>query len=441
MTLRAVTRFHAGFGGGRRSRQRGLSLIEVAILLAVVGLILGASIVPWSSLWRDDAYREERKNIAIVQDAVLGYAASHKTVNSTVLVSLTATGGDRQFVLPAGRPYLPCPDVDGDGIEDREGFNTLGVANAPVVLTINTTQNDLLHNGNCATGRGSLPWKTLGVPSADHWGNRYTYQVDDIFSNALVGFDKNSVIDSFDIRLPVTVNAEGRFFYQRRVSTQVNEIVRRHPVSNRLVTLEYGNSRNPIIVCGGGVSAALCHRAALSSLFLEAGGVASPQLVSVGAPRRPYAAGDVTEGVPYVVVSHGSNGRGAVNDGSMRNNGNRRFGLICNAPVSGDNSTSAGAAAMAPEIQHEVVNFPQIGGIAPGGFRFCNTPVFLTPPAQSGSATMTLSISDGYFSSQPRAGNNGYDDIVVWTSKQELIKVLERNGEIPIANFPVLREY
>ena len=449
MKTRISGHVYAGIACGRRTQQQGLSLIEVAILLVIVGLILGASIVPWSSLWRDDTYKEERKNIALAQDAVLGYAASHKTVNSTVVVSLTAAGGARQFVLPADRPYLPCPDVDGDGIEDREGFDSLGVAfNAPL-LTINAMQNDLLRSGNCLTGRGLLPWRTLGLPPTDYWGNRYTYQVDDVFSNALVGFDKNSEIDSFDIRLPVTVSAEGRIFYQKRGSGQLtlNQIIHEPNLGGgSATTLNYGNARRPIVVCSGGASLAMCQRGVASpSLVLEAGYLAAPQLISVGAPRRRYDTGDVVEGVPYVIVSHGANGRGAVNDGTMRQyRASGRLGLICNAPVHGSADSSASPVMIDAEIRHEVVNFPQVEQTAPDGFRYCNPPAFVTAASGGGGgggSAVTVGITDGYFVSQPRDGIANYDDIVVWTSKQELVKILEKNGEIPTTNFPVLREY
>jgi hypothetical protein len=61
--------------------------------------------------------------------------------------------------------YLPCPDTDGDGIE-----------NAP-----NRTVATALA---CTSVEGFLPWVTLGVPQTDAWGIRFRYRIKDEFSRA-----------------------------------------------------------------------------------------------------------------------------------------------------------------------------------------------------------------------------------------------------------------
>ena len=55
--------------------------------------------------------------------------------------------------------YLPCPDTDGDGLEN--GTVTPGTGTCPA-----------------ATGDGWLPWQTLGLNIVgDVWGNRFKYHV------------------------------------------------------------------------------------------------------------------------------------------------------------------------------------------------------------------------------------------------------------------------
>ena len=79
--------------------------------------------------------RETEAALGQALEALLGYAASH---------------GNR----------LPCPDVDGDGIEDRPGPPA-----AP-----------------CRGTEGELPRATLGIPGTDGWGRRLRYRGNDAFT-------------------------------------------------------------------------------------------------------------------------------------------------------------------------------------------------------------------------------------------------------------------
>ena len=116
----------------------GLSLIEVAIALAVSALLLGGLMVPLAA--QLDRYRLRETEAALGQalEALLGYAAAH---------------GNR----------LPCPDIDGDGTEDQPG-----PATSP-----------------CRGIEGELPRATLGVPGRDGWGRPLRYRGND----ALTGPD------------------------------------------------------------------------------------------------------------------------------------------------------------------------------------------------------------------------------------------------------------
>ena len=113
----------------------GLSLIEVAIALAVSALLLGGLMVPLAA--QIDRFRLRETEAALHQalEALFGYAAAH---------------GNR----------LPCPDIDGDGAEDLPGS-----AAAP-----------------CRGIEGELPRATLGVPGRDGWGRTLRYRGNDAFT-------------------------------------------------------------------------------------------------------------------------------------------------------------------------------------------------------------------------------------------------------------------
>ena len=110
----------------------GLSLIEVAIALAVSALLLGGLMVPLAA--QIDRYRLRETEAALGQalEALLGYAAAHDN-------------------------RLPCPDIDGDGTEDRPG-----TAASP-----------------CRGVEGELPRATLGIPGRDGWGRPLRYRGND----------------------------------------------------------------------------------------------------------------------------------------------------------------------------------------------------------------------------------------------------------------------
>lgn len=122
----------------------GFTLIEIAIVLVIVGLLLAAFLTPLRAQIELRNISETRNNLSEIKDALIGYALSH-----------SATGD--------GRPFLPCPDTDNDGAENRVG-------NA------------------CVQPEGGLPFSDLGLNVTDSWNNRFIYRVTPAFSNSLNGF-------------------------------------------------------------------------------------------------------------------------------------------------------------------------------------------------------------------------------------------------------------
>jgi prepilin-type N-terminal cleavage/methylation domain-containing protein len=123
---------------------KGFTLAELAIVLVIVALLVGGMLVPLSAQRDLQDIRETQRQLSDITEALLGYAASHAATVD-------------------GRPYLPCPDIDGDGIEDRTG-------------------------NECAAQEGRLPWSDLGVGREDAWGNRFRYRVAKKYANSGNGF-------------------------------------------------------------------------------------------------------------------------------------------------------------------------------------------------------------------------------------------------------------
>ena len=103
-----------------RKRQRGFTLVEIAIAIGVVGLLLAASAWTARALEERRQIEREMQRLETVRDAIVGYAIRNRTRERVLkVVPWFGPGGEWEFRLPAGRPYLPCPDFDGDGYEDR----------------------------------------------------------------------------------------------------------------------------------------------------------------------------------------------------------------------------------------------------------------------------------------------------------------------------------
>lgn len=176
-------------------RSTGFSLIEMAVVLLIVTLLLGSLLVPFATQVEERRKSQTRKVLEDIQEALIGYAASHRA---------TVTG----------LPYLPCPDVDDDGLEDRDAA------------------------GRCQKQSGLLPWATLAMASADAWGNRFHYAVDAAFSSSQTGFDANA---SGTLKVCEQAKPNGAPDCARKVAVNVPAVV-----------LSYGpNGRGAVNANGG----------------------------------------------------------------------------------------------------------------------------------------------------------------------------------------------
>ncbi|MGI9298488.1 MAG: type II secretion system protein [Gammaproteobacteria bacterium] len=410
------------------AHRRGFSLIEIAIILVVVGLLSAAVLIPSFTLREDEIYENEARRMEGIRGAIFGYAARHRTGEGAAVNVADADGLNvRPFVLPSERPFLPCPDITGDGYEDRAtdatGFSAFAVTLATFTLTVSTPAagavvgSAVRDSFRCESPRGVLPWRTLGVPPADYWGNLYTYYVDDVFADALTGFNQNTAADIYDPRAVIVADTEIDPATGNPVLTGEN--------------LYQARDFPPLVICDGTDTCAPAPAPAVP-LTLAAGqqaGVAFTVLL------REFDETDVVEGVPFAVVSHGENGFGAANyETNFAERTAAADGLICTWPIGG--AAFPGAVAALTVATPEAFNFPIVEN-APAG-------AMCTDATVEGTAT-----SDGFMISRQRvsggADNIGsFDDIVLWVSRDELLDAMRSGGVLGAGtapDFPALRPY
>jgi prepilin-type N-terminal cleavage/methylation domain-containing protein len=122
----------------------GFTLVEMAIVLVIVGLLVSAFLAPLGAQRDLKDYSDTRATLALIQEALYGYALSHPALD--------------------GKPHLPCPDTDGDNAENRNGA------------------------GACSAPEGNLPSRDLGIVNSDSWNNNYRYRVTTAFADSSTGF-------------------------------------------------------------------------------------------------------------------------------------------------------------------------------------------------------------------------------------------------------------
>jgi prepilin-type N-terminal cleavage/methylation domain-containing protein len=116
---------------------KGFTLIEMAIVTVIFGLLLGGIMGPLK-MHRDNLRSNETKqSMETIKQAIMGFAIRN------------------------GR--IPCPDTDV--LPKPDGLENIGVT-------------------TCNSSRGTVPWATLGVTaSLDGWKQPFTYRVDTQFAD------------------------------------------------------------------------------------------------------------------------------------------------------------------------------------------------------------------------------------------------------------------
>lgn len=128
-------------------RQRGFSLIEIAIVLVVVGLMIGGLVTPLSVQLEQRKVADTQKALDEAREALTGFALRYG--------------------------YLPCPAISPvNGLEDRQGSRCRGDKRS-----------------------GILPWTTLGLRKSDSWNHLFRYSVTPAFADSEQLFALNTPRD------------------------------------------------------------------------------------------------------------------------------------------------------------------------------------------------------------------------------------------------------
>lgn len=109
------------------SKNRGFSLLEVAIGLVIIGLLVGQFTGLYELILSTDREKRERVSMHKIQGSLKTFLGANM--------------------------FLPCPDTTNNGLENREA------------------------DGSCTSREGYLPYKDIGVAGTDAWGNYYYYRV------------------------------------------------------------------------------------------------------------------------------------------------------------------------------------------------------------------------------------------------------------------------
>ncbi|MDC8759875.1 type II secretion system protein [Janthinobacterium fluminis] len=127
--------------------EKGFSLVEMAIVLVVVGFMIGGLITPLAMQIEQRKVSETNKALEEARESLIGYAVRNG--------------------------YLPCPAVSAtNGLEDRR-------------------------QQRCANEKrlGYLPWATLGLAKSDAWNHLFLYSVTPAFSDSGTRFSLNTPRD------------------------------------------------------------------------------------------------------------------------------------------------------------------------------------------------------------------------------------------------------
>jgi prepilin-type N-terminal cleavage/methylation domain-containing protein len=137
-----------------QNNKKGFTLVELAIVVAVIALLLGTLLVPLSTQVAQRNISQTQKQLDEVKEALLGYA-----------------------IVNGRLPRPAASETDGN------------------------------ERAACADARectGFLPWATLGLPKADVWGKLFRYSVALQYANATFDFNTGGTLKTVQTRIPGT---------------------------------------------------------------------------------------------------------------------------------------------------------------------------------------------------------------------------------------------
>ena len=405
-------------------QKRGFSLVELSIVIVIMMILSSYLAANYFAVSQARGEQEVRGRMDQINEAILNYAAAHKTggrdvevINNRVTTPPSPPVRVR-WRLPSGRPYLPCPDITGDGYEDR-------IPPTPNAITVDINRDrnlavglyPLETTGGCHSDRGALPWRTLDVPELDSWGNRFTYRVMPAFSNALTGFDQHARADTVPYRplMTLMVTLVRPSDIEQADETYSNASPPSPWTGNLMI------HQGPSLICDDAPCPDSNSETIVGTVFAAAYPAPGAELANFadfnGVVLAEFTTGSAADGVPFVVVSHGRNGYGAIRGGN-----GEEFYCIPFPPGSRNNTR------FLAEKQNALwFNDIDLPSRAEGAFS-CEMPEGTT--GYNGVGFVSVPVH------APADGDQGFDDIVRWLSVEEIVKGLAKRGALPARLLP-----
>ena len=408
-------------------QKRGFSLVELSIVIVIMMILSSYLAANYFTVSQARGEQEVRGRMDQINEAILNYAAAHKTGGRDVNVINNRNATPQspavriRWRLPSGRPYLPCPDITGDGYEDRIPPNP-----NPIMVDINRDiglgrgSYPLETTGGCHSDRGALPWRTLDVPETDSWGNRFTYRVMPAFSNALTGFDQHARADTVPYRplMTVTTTLVNPSDIEQAGATYNNVASPPSPWTGNLMI-----HQGPSLICDDAPCPGSSSETIVGTVFAAISQRYIADFADFnGVVVANFPTGSAADGVPFVVVSHGRNGYGAIRGGN-----GEEFYCIPFPPGSRNNTRFLAEKQNALWFNDIDVS-PQPNATPPRGAFSCEAP---------GGTNLYNGV--GFVSVPVHAsadGDQGFDDIVRWLSVEEIVKGLAKRGALPARLLP-----
>ena len=400
-------------------RNNGFSLIELSILLAVLGLLLGGIVIPLGNTLREESYRNTNFLIIDAIDAIVGYAVTNNSPGIVLHYGETRETGRRVAAIEAGRPYLPCPDTDGDGLEDRTALsipiidrlerNDLYVRSTGVIVSTDLASFDSTGAarrnpfGSCEAFYGGLPWRTLGVDPTDTWGSLLSYVVNPNFAIGAFGFDQHTRAN--------TINYFANFTSTEAASEFPDEawlpLLPCQPFNTLVCTVEaslaldsrarYGITSNLPVV--------------FESYNLDSRGDSDRSLYS------QFEHINYIDGLPFAVISHGPNKSGA---GVSASPGT----LTCNSAASASVWETSNAYYGLCNVSGNIsIPSPYASGT---DYRINVYAYERVPLDKSSSVVIGPYQTDN---------DSTFDDLVGWLTRRELASRLRAQNVLPVPAF------
>ena len=143
----------------------GFTLVEMAVVLVIVGLLLAGLLMPLSAQLDQRNTTDTQKALAEIQQALIGYAIVNGRLPCPAQATL-AMGQINAGEEATKNNTCACKSASGS---DKT------VADASV-SKVDCTDTSVT---------GVLPWVTLGIKETDAWERRYTYRVATHFADQI----------------------------------------------------------------------------------------------------------------------------------------------------------------------------------------------------------------------------------------------------------------